>query len=117
MIVALLATTGGHWALLQSVAWTSMLAGHLQSQSLTEAVTQTFDGRHPCKLCLAIRAAMNAEKKTEAPPVLKKVEYPPPGQRVVIYAPAAFQRRTAADTFAEASLPQPPTPPPRVPFV
>src|SRR5208283_3619426 len=40
--VALVLTLGGHWALLQTMAWTTMLAGNLQSRSLHEAVTQTF---------------------------------------------------------------------------
>ncbi len=35
--VALVLTLGGHWALLQTMAWTAMLAGNLQSCSLHEA--------------------------------------------------------------------------------
>jgi hypothetical protein len=114
LIVALLAATGGHWVLLQSVAWTTMLTGHLQCESLTEAVTQTFDGRHPCKLCLAIAAAKKAEKKAEFPPALKRIEFPPLAADVAVYPPATFQLLTAADTFAAPVPVKPPTPPPRV---
>jgi hypothetical protein len=114
LIVALLAATGGHWVLLQSVAWTTMLTDHLQCESFTESVTQTFDGRHPCKLCLAIAAAKKSEKKAEFPPSLKKIEFPPLTAGVALYAPASFQLLTAADTFAAPAPVEPPTPPPRI---
>jgi hypothetical protein len=114
LIVALLAATAGPWVLLQSVAWTTMLTGRLQCESFTAAVTQTFDGRHPCKLCLAIAAAKKAEKKAEFPPALKKIEFPPPADGLTLYAPASFQILTAADTFAAPAAMEPPTPPPRL---
>ena len=65
LVVALVTTTGLHWAMLQSVAWTTMLADNLRTQSLAEAVTHTFDGRHPCCLCNAIAAGRKSEKKKE----------------------------------------------------
>ena len=114
LIVALLASTGGHWALLQSVAWTSMLAEHMQSQSLAQAMEQTFDGRHPCKLCCAIAAAKRSEKKSEFPVSAQKIEFPPLAPRLVLYAPAGFQLLTTPDDFADPTLMAPPTPPPRV---
>jgi hypothetical protein len=114
LILALLAATGGHWALLQSLAWTSMLTDHLQTQSFTEAMSQTFDSRHPCKYCLAIAAAKRAEKKSELPPqVRQKIEFPPLTEGVAMFAPATFQLLTVADTFAGTAPFQPPTPPPR----
>ncbi len=113
LIVTLLVTTGGQWALLQSFAWATMLADHLQAQSLAESVKQTFDGQHPCKLCCALRAAKKAEKKAECPGAAKKVEFPPFAARLVVFGPAAFQLLNSTDTFAESSLPQPPVPPPR----
>ena len=114
LIVMLLVTTGGHWALLQSFAWGTMLADHLQSQSLTESMEQTFDGQHPCKLCCAIRAAKKAEKRAEFPGAAKKVEFPPLAARWVLVGPSTFQLLNSADRFAESSLPQPPVPPPRL---
>ena len=100
--------------MLQSVAWTSMLAGHLQSESFTEAVAQTFDGRHPCKMCQAIRAAKKSEKTTEFPLSLKKIEFPPLAERLTLFAPSAFKFLSTSDTFAESSALPPPVPPPRV---
>jgi hypothetical protein len=117
LIVALLAATGGHWAVLQSLAWTSMLTEHLQSQSFSEAVAQTFDGRHPCKLCLAIRAAKKSGKPAEFPQTLKKIEFPPLAANLVLFAPARFEWLNAANVFTESSVFPPPTPPPRHPPV
>src|SRR5690349_4015791 len=54
LIVALLSASGTHWLVLQSVAWTTMLASNLRTSSLGEALERTFDGRHPCRLCRQI---------------------------------------------------------------
>jgi len=113
LIVALLAATGGHWALLQSIAWTSMLADHLQSESFSESMAQTFDGQHPCKLCCAIAAAKKSEKKTEFPLSAQRIEFPPLAPRLVLYAPAVFRLLPVGNTFADSALRTPPTPPPR----
>ena len=55
-----------------------MLAANLSSQqSLTEAVSQTFDGEHPCPLCKAIAAGKKSGKKSEAIAPVLKMEFPP----------------------------------------
>ena len=63
VIVTLVATTGAHWALLQSVAWTTMLADNLSCGSVGVAVSRTFDGNHPCPLCKAIAAGKNLKRR------------------------------------------------------
>jgi len=117
LVLALLAATGGHWALLQSVAWSSMLAGHLQSESFSAALEQTFDGRHPCPLCCAIAAAKKSEKKAEFPVSAQKIEFPPLAPGVVLQAPTAFHLLPIPDAFADSRTLTPPTPPPRLPLV
>jgi len=37
---------------LQSYAWANMLSQRIPSQGISEAVSTTFDGAHPCELCL-----------------------------------------------------------------
>lgn len=51
---------GGPRGLLQCVAWAGMLVNYSQQGTVAEAVEMTFDGEHPCKLCLAIQGS---EKK------------------------------------------------------
>jgi hypothetical protein len=75
LIASVLALSLGlHWALLQTVAWTGMLITFSRGASFKEAVAKTFDGKHPCTLCKAIKQGRAAEKKQEqqqSKPVLK----------------------------------------------
>ena len=114
MVIALVLATGAHWAALQTIAWTTMLAANLASQqSLTEAVTQTFDGDHPCPLCKAIAAGKKSEKTSEAIAPVLKMEFPPVAERFVLIAPKLFPVFSPANTFADSIFSKPPVPPPR----
>ncbi|MCX6894418.1 MAG: hypothetical protein NTZ16_02705 [Verrucomicrobia bacterium] len=113
LIVALLAATGGHWAVLQSVAWTTMLAANLTTDSFGEAVSKTFDGEHPCGLCCAVKAGKATEKKTDLPAPLKKFEYVNEAPRIVFAAPTAFTLLAARVQFPDFLSAAPPLPPPR----
>jgi hypothetical protein len=113
VMAALVVTTGAHWAALQTVAWTTMLAGNLRTQSVSEAVSHTFDGRHLCPLCRAIAAAKKSEKKSEAVASTLKMEYPPAGEKPVLHPPSQFEVLTVPDFFAESVFQKPPVPPPR----
>jgi len=114
VVAALVLTTGAHWAALQTVAWTTMLAANLSSQhSLTAAVSETFDGKHPCPLCRAIAAGKKSEKKSEAVSVTLKLEFPPVVQGAFIYPPLHLKMVPAANCFAASRSQKPPVPPPR----
>jgi hypothetical protein len=117
VIAALVVTTGAHWAALQTVAWTTMLANNLRTQSVSEAVCHTFDGRHLCPLCRAIAAAKKSEKKSEAVSSTLKMEFPPVAGKVILFPPTQFEELAVPDFFAELLAPKPPVPPPRRFFV
>jgi hypothetical protein len=112
IIVALAALLGAHWTLLQTVAWTTMLADNLCTHSVTEAVTQTFDGNHPCDLCKAIAAGKKSEKKTEFSFPSQKLEFPLLRESFALIAPSQFQllplENSPAKSFAQKPLLQPP---------
>jgi hypothetical protein len=112
VIIVLVATTGAHWTLLQTVAWTTMLADNLHSSSFHDAVTKTFDGRHLCPICKAIAAGKQSEKKTEFSFQSQKLEFPPQKENFVLVAPSQFEllplKNSAADSFAQKPLLQPP---------
>lgn len=74
LVLALAASIGLHWMLLQSVAWVGMFADFSQKNSLQTAVTMTFDGNHPCPLCLAVKAGENSEKQSDKSDLLKGKE-------------------------------------------
>lgn len=62
-VLALTVSVGGHWALLQCVAWSGMLLQYSQTMPLAQAVAYTFDGDHPCKMCRAISQGQQDEKQ------------------------------------------------------
>jgi len=118
VVVIVLATTlGTHWALLQTVAWTSMLVDNLHSTSLDEALVKTFDGKHPCPLCVAIAAGKKAEQKKEFTAPTLKLEFPPVAENFVLIAPSQFLLVPQTNTSADSLTQKPPTPPPRGLFI
>lgn len=113
VIVALIAATGAHWALLQSVAWTTMLADNLRTHSLSESVARTFDGKYPCPICKAIAAAKKSGQSREFTLQVTKLEFPPAPENFILVAPSQFQLLPQLNFFAESLNQKPPTPPPR----
>ncbi len=73
-ILAALQILGGHWVVVQSVAWMGMLAEYSQEGTWTEAVSKTFDGKHPCKLCSAVQRGSGEEKSPKSPAATAKWE-------------------------------------------
>jgi hypothetical protein len=65
LIVMLILATGGHWALLQSVAWLGMTVEFSEREPLTAALQKTFDGLHPCGLCKFVEKGRQAEKQQQ----------------------------------------------------
>jgi hypothetical protein len=113
VIVALVTMLGAHWTLLQTVAWTTMMADNLHSSSFHDAMTKTFDGKHPCCLCKAIAAGKQSEKKTDFSLQSQKLEFPPLKENFVLIAPSQFQLLPLENSAAEFFLQKPLTPPPR----
>lgn len=66
MMAALFLSAGGHLALLQGVAWATMIRDYSHAGSMTAAVEKTFDGKHPCPLCQKIAAERSHEQKAPA---------------------------------------------------
>jgi hypothetical protein len=64
--VLLIVSIGGHWVFLQSVAWVSMVIDYSKDAPISVAVSKTFDGKHPCKLCKIVRHGQETEKKQDA---------------------------------------------------
>ncbi len=63
MGVALFFAIGGHFALLQGIAWTSMLRDFSRSESIGKAIDKIVDGKHPCGLCKKIAAARQSQSQ------------------------------------------------------
>lgn len=117
LVVALVTMLSAHWALLQTVAWTTMLAENLHSNSFQVAVTRTFDGKHPCPLCKAIAAAKQSEKKAEFSFQSQKLEFPPLKDNFALIAPTQFQILPLKNSSAKSLVQKPLLQPPRGFFV
>jgi hypothetical protein len=68
LVIAMLLviSIGGHWALLQSVAWMTMLVDYSKDAPLSVAVQKTFDGKHPCRLCKIVKHGQQTEQQQDA---------------------------------------------------
>ncbi len=117
LVLALTATLGAHWTLLQTVAWTTMLADNLQSNSFHVAAEKTFDGKHPCCLCKAIAAGKQSEKKTELSFHSQKLEFPPLKENFALIVPAQSRLLPLENFPAKSLAPKPLLQPPRGFFV
>jgi hypothetical protein len=113
LVFLLCATLGFHWALLQSAAWVGMIVNYSRQGSLRDAVSKTFDGRHPCALCKFVSAGKKTEKKPESQLDVKKFDLFAANAAAFYFPPAPapvfpFLFMTAGRT--EAPLPPPPRP-------
>lgn len=61
--LSLIVTIGGHWAVLQSVAWVGMAISFSKDAPLADALVKTFDGQHPCHLCKVVKTGRQTERK------------------------------------------------------
>ena len=113
LIAVLFLAIGGHWAMLQTVAWASMLVDYSRNGALTEAVEKTFDGRHPCRICTEIQKGQGSEKKHEALQPLKKIELFDQLVADFVFLSASSVSLTISDSFSVVRSHAPLVPPPR----
>jgi len=114
LIIALLGATGGHWAFLQTIAWTNMLAGNLNAATIGEAITKTFDGEHPCRLCKEISSGKKEEQRSELPFQIKKLEFVITSPGLVLQPAFEFPRIADRASAYPSQSRVPPVPPPRL---
>lgn len=116
-VVLLSLALGWHWAVLQTAAWAGMFFERVQSQSVAMALEQTFDGEHPCPVCLLVREGRKASATDDATPTPAR---PVKLDLCVPLTPAATVEVSAAapGEYPPASQPparprRPSVPPPR----
>jgi hypothetical protein len=111
--VALAASIGLHWACLQVVAWTGMVISYSQDRPVSTAVSNTFDGQHPCKLCKQIAKGKHAEQKSEFQIESSKVKFACQPGIFVFSMPPFLWELPAPGELPELLSQPPPLPPPR----
>ncbi len=63
VLAAFVFSCGGNWAVLQGVAWASMIREYAQVVPLTQAVQMTLSGEYPCEICKALADKKAAEQQ------------------------------------------------------
>jgi hypothetical protein len=64
--LALFLIVGGPWAVLQTIAWAKMVVDYSRDNPVSEAISKTFDGEHPCAICKKISKVRGEERKSPA---------------------------------------------------
>ena len=89
-MIAGLQLLGGHWAILQTAAWVGMVIDYSKSEGVETGITKTFDGQHPCQLCLSISKNKEKEGKQTASLNLGKLYLVYQAPRWALTPPATF---------------------------
>jgi hypothetical protein len=111
--LALLQILGGHLAVLQVTAWAGMLVKYSAAEGVEVGISKTFDGKHPCDLCLSIAKTKQTEKK-ESSQVGAKIYLLAPGLRLTLRPPLHSWRLAETSASLLDCDSSPPVPPPRV---
>lgn len=113
VLAAFVFSLGGHWYLLQGLAWINMIREYSQVVPLPEAVGMTFSGKFPCALCKAIADHKSAEQQKAFTLDKNEKKFPLPCE-IVVFQPSAtvFSYPDFVSPLRLRSE-APPTPPPR----
>jgi len=110
---ALIVAVGGHWAMLQSVAWVNMVVSYSQQAPLKEAISMTFDGEHPCNLCVAVKKGKQEEQERSVLKVETKLDFVLLVQSTYLPPELPFTLLSSASDIVLPRTEAPPLPPPR----
>jgi hypothetical protein len=118
MVLGLMVSIGLHTVVIQSAAWAGMLVSYsMKSGSIVQAVSDTFDGEHPCELCkLAQQAENEPADDKQAPKADGKIKMHLIAEEmpvIVISAPPPLFFTNAAEARLCVLQHTPATPPPR----
>ena len=115
VVMALALSLASPWALLQSLAWVSMLVNFSRQVAFTQAVSMTFDGQHPCRLCKTIDAGKAQERhhQKQAPQTGKDLKLFPPPPSLFLPHPPTPGVLPDTPVLPDARGEPPPPPPPR----
>lgn len=117
IFLAMFSIAGGHWAVMQSVAWTGMILEFSKSSPLGTAISKALSGKAPCQMCRAIEEGR--QKETRLPANIKtgkKAEGCPITQSLPQFLPPSREFSYPPVPNADASA-RPVTPPDPVPIV
>lgn len=113
IVVMLCLILGLHWTLLRTVGWVNMFVTFAQTDTVHEAWTKTFDGRHPCSVCRLVRHATQSEKKQPSLKVESKLNLMLTVTTCPLSPPSAYSLLPLCNDAGCERTESPPVPPPR----
>jgi hypothetical protein len=113
-LIAAFQLIGGHWAVLQATAWVGMLVKYSESDGVEVGISKTFDGKHPCDLCLSIAKKKQTENKEGAQLDAAKIYLLASTERWTLHAPRCSWSLTTTRVSLSGCSKSPPVPPPRL---
>jgi hypothetical protein len=118
MVLGLMVSIGLHTVVIQSAAWAGMLVSYsLEKGSVAQAVSETFDGAHPCPLCkLAQTTEGTPADEKQAPKADGKLKLhliADAAPAIIISAPPSPVYPVPAEAKLHVLNHTPDTPPPR----
>ena len=112
-VIMLASSIGLHWVVLQSVAWMGMLVTYSAESNFSDAVVKTFDGEHPCKLCVSVDHGKKSEKQQQALKGFQKIDLVLFEKEMILCPPDSVALHLPDWLFLDHLTDTPPTPPPR----
>ena len=113
--------TGGHYGMLQCVAWAGMLWSYSEQDGLVQAAQDTFSGEKPCCLCEALAESKQGGPESPEPMQTKgldKLKELQPLKDLALLSPAAldvvFQAHINPVLLLGLGRERPMSPPPRL---
>jgi len=117
IFLAMFSIAGGHWAVLQSVAWAGMVVEYSKASTVGAALVKTFSGEAPCDMCRTIEtgkqqerqlpATVKADQKMDKFLARSAWTLPPPSEKTFSYPPIPDE--AASDRRASPPAPVPRT--------
>jgi hypothetical protein len=115
IFLAMFSIAGGHWAVLQGVAWAGMVVEYSKASTVGAALVKTFRGEDPCDMCRTIEAGkqqerqrpmtVKADKKFDGFLIRARLDAPLPPE-------GRFSYPQVADPLVSARASAPPSPVP-----
>jgi len=93
-----------------------MILDYSKRESLCKAITQTFDGAHPCSLCHIVDRGKTAEKKSDLKLLTPKIDMICTKRAITLVRPIVYVDYSARDFAVFQIGESPPVPPPRNSF-
>src|SRR3954469_20770351 len=114
VVGALVLATGGHWALLQSVAWVGMAIQFSHTDGVSIALQKTFDGKHPCKLCKVVEQGRKCSQEQDLQKLEVKMDFFCVEQGSFAVPSLDFPLVSSSASLMLLHAEAPPLPPPRL---